>query len=241
MPRAISSQRRESNMNTVYMIYNEVNDKAYIGVTTQNNPNHRLYEHICRYRRGDRDHKLYRAMRKYGVKSFSTILLCSVLDVADLAAFEKAFIEFYDTFENGYNMTCGGDIVSDETKAKISKALKGRKITWYDKIVASRWDNPNVRSPKEYVPTGAKSAMSVEYTVRFPGGRTENFKGLRAFCREHNLSHNLLLATLKGTQTHHKGFVLLERSNDYPVREYTQASGSGAHPTPTESELAQFV
>jgi len=223
------------------MIYNEVNDKAYIGVTTQDNPRHRLYEHISRYRRGDRDHKLYQAMRKYGIKSFSVILLCSVLDRSDLPLFEKAFIEFYDTFENGYNMTCGGDIVSDETKAKISKALTGRKITWYDKIVASRWNNPNVRSPKEYVPTGKNNPTSVEYLVRFPDGHEEKFRGLREFCREHNLSHNLLLAVLKGWQTHHKGFVLLAKSNDQPGRAYTQASGSGARPTLTEAELAEFL
>jgi hypothetical protein len=240
MLRAISSQRRENKMNTVYMIYNEINDKAYIGVTTQDNPRHRLYEHISRYRRGDRDHKLYQAMRKHGAEAFSVTLLCSVFRKEDLSLFEVAFIDYYDTFENGYNMTRGGDTVSAETKAKISKALTGRKITWYDKIVASRWGNPNARSPKEYVPTGAKSALSVAYAVRFPDGRTETFRGLRAFCRVHKLSHNLLLTTLSGKQTHHKGFVLLDRFNDYPEREYTQASGNGAHPI-LAFDVSEFV
>jgi hypothetical protein len=210
------------------MIHNKVNDKAYIGVTTQGNPKHRLYEHICRFRRGDRDHKLYQAMKKYGVGSFEVILLCSVLDKADLPLFERAFIDHYDTFENGYNMTPGGDVVSDETRAKISAALKGRDLHWGWKIAEARRRNGTYGNP---MPKGSDSKAAVNYTVMFPDGHIEDFKGLRAFCRKHSLSHNLLLTTLKGTQTHHKGFVLLSRFTDYPDREYTQASGSGAHPT----------
>lgn len=228
-------------MNTVYMIYNNINDKAYIGITTQDNPRHRLYEHINRYRRGDRDHKLYQAMRKYGAEAFSVVLLCSVFRKEDLLLFEKAFIDFYDTFENGYNMTRGGDMVSDETREKIRSKMIGRKITWYDKILASRFANPNRKDPKDYVAKGADNTNAAAYTVKFPDGHIETFKGLRAFCKQHNLSHNLLLAVLKGTQTHHKGFVLLSKFNDQSERTYTQASGSGTHPTSAEIDMSDFV
>jgi len=38
-----------------------------------------------------------------------------------------------------------------------------------------------------------------------------------------------------------KGFVLLERSRDYPEREYAQAGGSGAHPHYEDEDIVRSV
>lgn len=218
-------------MNEVYIIENQVNGKKYIGITTQG-IHRRRTEHLSRLNLGHRDHKLYQAMRKYGMDNFKMYPLCSVFSKDDLPLLEVHFIKLFNTFDRGYNMTCGGDVVSDETKQKISKRMKGRNITWGKKIWESRRRNGNEGNPKEYVAKGADHVRSVSYKVMFPDGHIESFKGLRAFSRKHNLSHNLLIATLKNVQHHHKGFVLLATFNDYPEREYSQVAGSGARLNP---------
>ena len=86
-------------------------------------------------------------MRKHGIKNFKIETIEKNIPVSDLNAREKYWIEYYDTFNNGYNSTTGGDANyqiteeirealresstgrrhTEETKKKISEALKGRK------------------------------------------------------------------------------------------------------------------
>jgi hypothetical protein len=68
--------------------------------------------------------------------------------------------------------------------------------------------------------------------VRFPDGHIEFVCGIRQFCRDHNLLHCHFIARGKT-----KGFVLLERFTDHPEREYTQASGNGAHPGSQDEDM----
>jgi len=210
----------------VYVITNELNGKRYVGQTRQGLARRRG-EHMYRFTTNERDHKLYQAMRKHGVENFSFNALCSVLTPDHLDDLERHFVAEFNSFNRGYNMTCGGDSVSDETRAKLSAIMKGRKITWYDKILASRRLNPG-RHPRDFVARGAANSNAKAYRVRFPDGRVEEFRGLRAFCKQNGLTHFLMLDTLKGVQRHHKGFALLARLNDYPAREYGQVAGNAA-------------
>lgn len=194
-------------MNLVYKIVNRANGKLYIGVTTQG-MNRRWTEHVSRSNLGERDHKLYRAMRKYGLDFFSIKPICCVLAKEDLKFFEEHFIRWFNSFERGYNMTCGDGVHSEETIEKIRQKMIGRKITWYDKIVESRINNPNKRSGKEWAIVGAAHVKSKCYVVIHPDGHSEIIQGLREFCRKHGLSHNLMIAVINGSQHHHKGYVI---------------------------------
>lgn len=213
----------------IYSITNILNGKVYIGQTRQGLAR-RKGEHIHRFNLGERDHKLYRAMRKHGIENFKFEVLCSALKLEYLDQLEVEFISQFNSFHRGYNMTCGGDSVSDETRAKIGAALKGRKITWYDKVVASRIANPNRKKAKDFVAKGAANVNSKSYLVRFPDGEEKIVSGLNQFCKEHGLTKKCLLDILEGKQRHHKGFSLLARFNDHPAREYSQAAGKGAQP-----------
>ena len=108
-----------------------MNETVYVGLTTQG-IRQRWREHVCRFNLGERDHKLYQAMRKYGIANFSIEPICHVDDKKDLPDLEIFHIKKFNSFNHGYNMTCGGDIVSDKTKKKIRAKLKGRKNTWSD-------------------------------------------------------------------------------------------------------------
>jgi len=215
-------------MNQAYKITNSINGKTYIGITTQGAAR-RWCEHVSRFNLGERNHRLYQAMQKHGIENFTCEVICSALSPDVLPELETGLIKQYDSMNNGYNMTCGGEAVSEETKAKISVAMKGRKITWYDKILKSRRAR-KLAGHRQTKPKGKDHGLSRKYIVKTPAGDEIVIHGLRQFCRDNGLSHNLLLAVLQGKQRHHKGFVLLSRFNDQGESPYTQASGNGAHP-----------
>ena len=93
----------------IYKIYNDINNKFYIGKTSKT-VNDRWQEHIytALYRKQKRNFKLYKAIRKYGIEHFfiEEIEECNKDSVDER---EKYWIKQYDSFNNGYNMTEGGD------------------------------------------------------------------------------------------------------------------------------------
>ena len=69
----------------------------------------RMKEHIRDSRKIRTEKRpLYRAMRKYGIEHFQ-IELIEECDCEILAKRERYWIDYYDTYNNGYNATKGGD------------------------------------------------------------------------------------------------------------------------------------
>lgn len=94
----------------IYKIYNNINNKIYIGKTTRTLGT-RFYEHRRDSQNPQRGSKIHSAMKKYGCEHFflEKIEECSV---EELNKKEKYWISFYDSFNNGYNNTLGGDGIS---------------------------------------------------------------------------------------------------------------------------------
>ena len=221
-----NQQPRHNTMNLVYKITNAKTNKCYIGITTQG-VDKRWTQHVSRFNLGERDHKLYQSMRKHGIENFKMDVICCAIKDEHLGELEEMFIKKFNCFNRGYNMTCGDGVLSKDTRKKISDAMIGRKITWYDKILESKKKNGTLSHD---APSGASNKRSKRFAIKEPSGKIVFIKGLREYCRDNMLSHNLMLATLNGKQSHHKTFVLLARFNDHPEREYTQAGGNGARP-----------
>lgn len=91
---------------SIYIIRNTINDKVYIGQTTQT-IGIRFTNHKMASRTGE-DTKFYRAMRKHGEENFYPELLERV-EAEDLNDRERYWIKYYDSYYNGYNSTLGGD------------------------------------------------------------------------------------------------------------------------------------
>ena len=93
-------------MGYIYRITNLINYKVYIGKTTTT-INQRWNEHIRSAKRNP-DRALYRAFFKYGVNNF----VCDEIEHCDnsiLEEREQYWIKYYNSFNDGYNMTIGGD------------------------------------------------------------------------------------------------------------------------------------
>lgn len=92
----------------IYKIWNDINNKLYIGKTLSS-IKVRFDEHCHdRKRRQYEKRPLYRAMNKYGEEHFH-IELIEECELEQLSSRECYWIEYYDTYHNGYNATRGGD------------------------------------------------------------------------------------------------------------------------------------
>ena len=91
----------------IYLITNDVNSKVYVGQTIQT-LNKRFNGHCC-YSKSDRSANMYikRAIHKYGRDKFH-ISLIEDCPINLLNNREKYWIDFYDSYNNGYNLTKGG-------------------------------------------------------------------------------------------------------------------------------------
>ena len=91
-------------MGYIYKIINNINSKVYVGQT-----NGTLSRRWSLHKQMHKTHSfvLYRAMRKYGIEHF-TMELIEECDDNLLDEREKYWINYYDSYNNGYNMTLGG-------------------------------------------------------------------------------------------------------------------------------------
>ena len=92
----------------IYKITNKINGKSYIGKTTFSIQK-RFQEHLNdSLKERNEKRPLYDAIRKYGKENFF-ISLVEECDINNLSSREIYWINYYDTFSNGYNATIGGD------------------------------------------------------------------------------------------------------------------------------------
>lgn len=134
---------------TVYMHTNKVNNKVYVGITSQTT-NGRWRLDGGGYLRKNKDGsyaqpKFARAIEKYGWDNFDHIVWADGLSHNDACRIEKLLIGIWDSIDCGYNMTTGGEGTygisrygednpfygkrhSEEARLKMSKAREGRFV-----------------------------------------------------------------------------------------------------------------
>lgn len=202
----------------LYKITNIINNKCYIGFTSRTVED-RFNDHI---KNAKYNHKLgqalYSAMRKYSPENF---IIEQIYEGDDALEMENEFIQKYNA---EYNMAPGGSKPpsqkgnrwnhSEETKARmrkpkppfteehkanISKALKGKKQD--PEFVKYRTSCVKNRSR----PFG-KTYRAKSYIVTHPDGREESVYNIAQFAREHNLSRPSICNVCKGKRAHTKGY-----------------------------------
>lgn len=97
-------------MGYIYKIQNLINDSIYIGQTVKT-AEKRFQQHRNNY---DKPYfsqlTLYKAFKKYGLENFSFEVI-EEIENEKLDEREKYWIDYYDSYKNGYNMTLGGRLV----------------------------------------------------------------------------------------------------------------------------------
>lgn len=119
-------------MYIIYKFTNKLNHKSYIGVTNRGF-NTRLKEHISASY--NPKFKFHQALKKYGIDNFDYEILANYIESKNKAnELEIHYIELFNSYRDGYNMTQGGGNRSefkhtDESKAKMSKAHSGKSLS----------------------------------------------------------------------------------------------------------------
>lgn len=91
----------------IYKITNKVNGKSYIGQTIQN-VKERFYQHCAiKCSQVVLNMAIHKAINKYGKSNF-TIEVIEEVESTNLNDREKYWIRYYDSYNNGYNSTEGG-------------------------------------------------------------------------------------------------------------------------------------
>jgi len=113
----------------IYKATNKIDDKCYIGQTKKKLQT-RIYDHLRKSKYTDLNIHFYNAIRKYGWDNFKWEVLCECESKRELDEMEFHYIKQYDSYDNGYNMTLGGDagtwgwIPTKETRMNMSKSRK---------------------------------------------------------------------------------------------------------------------
>lgn len=213
----------------IYIITCIPNKRFYIGSSIDIN---RRWNQHQMYLRANNHHNrhLQNAWNKYGADAFSF----SVLQIAHedkLEEAEQRYLELLKPFDpKGFNIERvvrglgKGVIFTDEHKAKIGMAHKGRivseetrKRTSLSKTGKKIAPCSDARRNKIRIAlTGStKSAEHADkiaetkrknYIVVSPDGVSYNIKGMRRFCFEHDLNDAAMIRVAQGKQRSHKGW-----------------------------------
>jgi group I intron endonuclease len=205
--------------------------KWYIGQTSQKSL-HLYISKSYRYLEGESRTKLKRALLKHGFDSFEIFILDICPDHDSLNELEKEYIKFYDSVENGYNCTYGGDcpLFSEDTKLKISIANLGKKKPegFGEKLRLANLGNKaseesknkmrlaklGKKQSKEHIDAKVSAGMKSNghcrhmYKISSPNGDIFDVINLSKFCKENNLLDSKL--SVRG---HYKGWSVLSKIN----------------------------
>lgn len=116
-------------MFSIYQIRRKDSGKSYVGWTSRT-PEQRFVRHCYSARKGSKSY-FHAAIRKYGIAAWDIRTLAICESAEEAKRLEKEFIAKIGSVEWGYNLTNGGDGLSDPTgkiACKISLTLKGRGL-----------------------------------------------------------------------------------------------------------------
>ena len=125
-----------SQYGIIYVIENTQNGNRYVGQTRMS-LNKRWAAHIQESKVYS-ERPLYRALSKYGIDVFN-VRIVQETTIDNLNAREQYWINYFDSYSNGYNATSGGGAnteISEETKDKISIGMSNieRSDEWVESI-----------------------------------------------------------------------------------------------------------
>lgn len=170
----------------IYCIINDINDKVYIGKTVYS-IDHRFKEHIRDAYNHKCNSKLHRAILKYGKEHFQIKEIEECLD-SNCGEREQYYIQLYDSVNNGYNISYGGE---GESQVDL-KQLKELHSQGYDfkqiaemtghttKTVATRLKACGCESPHK----NSSGYKGKGQPVEFNGLQFPNFTSLAQYLKE---------------------------------------------------------
>ncbi|MBM3210572.1 hypothetical protein FJZ33_00010 [Candidatus Poribacteria bacterium] len=126
----------------IYIIKNKINHKIYVGQTTDFDKRIKQHRKNAIFNKHKIYNRLYPAIKKYGINNFEFIFIENC-KIEQLNEKEIQYIQKFNSYNNGYNATKGGNNRiaywkgkhrSKTTKRKIAKNLTNQKQSLETKI-----------------------------------------------------------------------------------------------------------
>lgn len=196
----------EKSYGIIYKATNKINNKTYIGQTSKKFSKRKIDHKSRANTRNFAISAIYSAINKYGWPNFIWEIIEDCYSKEELDEMEYHYIMQYDTYNNGYNLTLGGDgggcgyKHTKETKQKMSELKNGM---YFGK------DNPFYgKTHSDEFKKFQSDNKSKEYIITFPNGSKEKIKNLTKFCKIYKLDRRQMHRVMKGNvkQGHHKGY-----------------------------------
>jgi len=212
----------------VYVIINTVNGLTYVGSSV--NLERRIVRHCNELRRGVHYNKqLQRSWDKYGKYALEyTILeycepeLVRIREQSYIDQFVSLGVKLSNTAIVDVTKPQLGNIVSDETRQKLSNSNRGRKFTDEEKLnisikVKARWAQPEYReifmngvrkrpSPKKRIKKGPNPDANSKTYYFILNGEDVVIFNLARYCRDHGIKEEKLRDVAAGRRRSHKGY-----------------------------------
>ena len=112
-------------MAIIYKVTNDINNKIYIGKTIQT-IEERWWQHTTSHINDNT--KFHRAILKYGKEHFHIEIIEKDVKESELDERERYWINYFNSYENGYNSTLGGDGTLLFPKDKVLEIYKKNKM-----------------------------------------------------------------------------------------------------------------
>lgn len=174
-------------MGYIYKITNKINNKMYIGQTITT-IKERMYKHYSNAKKATTGIDF--AIGKYGKENFIVEEVCSCLD-EDLDDLEQFYIAKFDTYNNGYNLTIGGQ--------KFTTALNLNE----QEVISKYLEIKNVNKTAEYFKCCNKVISRILHKNNIKVLHNNNIQNLT---KEHCFKENERIKAIK----------IIELDKDFP-------------------------
>lgn len=175
----------------------------YIGQTV--NPEGRFNCHIDRAINKKDKTYFYNSIRKYGLENFVYCVLEENVLRENLNMREMDWIEYYDSFYCGYNMTAGGNqtIFSEEFKRKLSESHKGNPGYWTNKHLPEEIKKRISESHKGKKSSNIKKVSQYDLNINY----IQTFNSLKEAEEKTNIAKSSICTVCKGKSKQAGGFI----------------------------------
>lgn len=198
----------------IYKITNLINNKIYIGQTTQKRPTDRWHQHKSEVKRNKKSKQvIHKAMLKYGIENFLFEIIDTAINYEELDNKEMMWITKLKSTNKlfGYNIEVGGSKrISNENKEKYSKLRSEITRKYYsnkeNREKLSRSQKERFKNNKE---------LSKNISERQKKAALEGTNSITKRGTEHPFSKNILQITFNGIilKIFHSGFEAERETN----------------------------
>ncbi len=200
----------------IYCYHCIITGKKYIGQTV--NESRRVSQLKCEVRDNlHPDNHFHNAMRKYGRDNFVYGIIEETDELNDR---EIYWIDYYNTMNEGYNSTIGGEggPMRDDIIKKSADKRRGQKRTpeQRERLKVAFYESIENRNKPEFNQKISESMRgssngAFEYDITYENGDVIRIQNMRLWCEENQYNQRKMIDLSKNRISYHRDIISVEK------------------------------